>query len=187
MAVALGTVMKEWMWKPRVWPRTAAAAEVPTSIVTKYLQLLYRRQYRRHQRQQYQQQQELDNHQRQETAWSGGSRPHQQEGWRDLGFNCHGRGQTAQAAHGVLRGKFKLDLVGQSAAAISDRRVWMCNSGASDYMTGDATNVFHRRAPSKGQEWVTIGDGAVTKVLFVATLNLKLHCGTDVGVQLPRV
>ena len=54
-------------------------------------------------------------------------------------------------------------------------------------MTGDAINVFNRRAPSKGQEWVTIGDGTVKKVLFVGTLNLELHCDTDVGVQLPRV
>ena len=51
----------------------------------------------------------------------------------------------------------------------------MCDSGASDHMTGDATNVFNRKAPPKGQEWVTIGDGTVKKVLFVGTLKLELH------------
>ena len=54
-------------------------------------------------------------------------------------------------------------------------------------MTGDATNIFNRNAPSKGEEWVTIGDGTVKKVLSVGTLNLELHCDTDIGVQLPRV
>ena len=42
----------------------------------------------------------------------------------------------------------------------------MCDNGASDHITGDATNVFDRKAPSKGQEWVTIGDGTVKKVIF---------------------
>ena len=77
--------------------------------------------------------------------------------------------------------------VGQSAVAISDRRVWMCDSGANDHLTGDAKHVFNRKAPLKGQEWVTIGDGTVMKVLYVGALNVELHGDTDVGVQLPSV
>lgn len=63
----------------------------------------------------------------------------------------------------------------------------MCDSGSSDHMTGDATNVFNRKALSKDQEWVTKGDGTVKKVLLVGTLNLKLHYNTDVALQLSRV
>ena len=55
--------------------------------------------------------------------------------------------------------------VGQSAVALSDRSVWMCDSGAGNHMTGDATNVFSH----KGQEWVTIGDGTVKKDIFAGT------------------
>ncbi|CAN0385300.1 unnamed protein product, partial [Scytosiphon promiscuus] len=87
----------------------------------------------------------------------------------------------------VPRGKSEDAFVDHSGVAISDNNVWTCDSGASNHMTGDATNVFNRKAPSKGQEWVAVGDGTVKKVLFVGTLNLKLHCDTDVGVQLPRV
>ena len=55
-------------------------------------------------------------------------------------------------------------------------------------MPGDATNVFNRKAPSKGQEWVKIGvDGRSKKDIFVGTLNLNLHYDTDVGKQLRRV
>ena len=53
-------------------------------------------------------------------------------------------------------------------------------------MTGNAEHTFNLEAPSKGQEWVRIGDGTV-KVLCVGTLKLEFHCDTDVGVQLPRV
>ena len=53
---------------------------------------------------------------------------------------------------------------------------------------GDATNVFNRKAPSKGQEWVTIGvDGRFKKDIFERTLNLNWHYDTDVGKQLRRV
>ena len=54
-------------------------------------------------------------------------------------------------------------------------------------MTGDATNVFNRKAPSKGQEWVTIGDGRAMKVFCVEALNLQLDYATDVSVLQPRV
>ncbi|CAN0320397.1 unnamed protein product, partial [Laminaria digitata] len=63
----------------------------------------------------------------------------------------------------------------------------MCDSGASDHMTGNAEHVFNREAPSKQQQWVMIGDGRAMKVLCVGSLNLELHGDTDVGVQLPRV
>ena len=102
--------------------------------------------------------------------------------------SSHDKALRLLTARFVPEGEFKhaSAFVGQSAVAIADRRVWMCDSGASDPMIGDATNVFNRKAPPKGQEWVTIGDGTVMKVLCVRTLNLDLHCDTDVGVQLPE-
>ena len=42
------------------------------------------------------------------------------------------------------------------------------------------TYSIARRSPPKGQEWDTIGDGTVKKVLFVGTSNLELQCDTDV-------
>ncbi|CAN0426647.1 unnamed protein product, partial [Scytosiphon promiscuus] len=63
----------------------------------------------------------------------------------------------------------------------------MCDSGASDHMTGDSEHVFNREAPSKGKEWVMVGDGRAMKVLWVGSLNLNMHGNTDVGVHLPRV
>ena len=101
----------------------------------------------------------------------------------------YGYGQTAQTAHFVLQGEFKRAsaFVSQSAVAISDPGVWMCDSGASDHVTGNAEDVLNRRAPSKQQQWVMIGDCRSMKVLCVGSLNLALHGDTDVGVQLPRV
>lgn len=62
----------------------------------------------------------------------------------------------------------------------------MCDSEAIDHMTGDLDQVFDRPVLPKGQEWVMTGDGVVMKVIFLGTLNLKLHGDTDVRVQLPR-
>lgn len=54
-------------------------------------------------------------------------------------------------------------------------------------MIGDSQHVFNREAPSKGQEWVLIGDGSAMQVLHIGSLNLKMHGDTDVGVHLPQV
>ena len=87
----------------------------------------------------------------------------------------------------VTQGEFEHALVGQTVVRVMpDTLFGCCDSGAIDYMTGDAEQVFNRQVPPKGQEWVTVGDGKA-KVLFVGRLQLKLHCHTDVSVQLPRV
>ena len=142
-------------------------------------------QFQQLQRRRYQQQ--LQQH---GMAWSGEQlwKP----GWRETGHGGRGRGQTTPhvlTAHFVPRGKSFVGQTGPTAVpvAISDRNVWVCNSRARNHMTGNAEHTFNLEAPSKGQEWVRIGDGTVKKVLCVGTLNLEFHCGTDVGVQLPRV
>ena len=68
-----------------------------------------------------------------------------------------------------------------------DRIAWTCDSTVIDHMTGDPEHVFNHQVPPLGQQLVTNGDGTVKRVLFVGTLNLTLHCATDVGVQLMRV
>lgn len=87
----------------------------------------------------------------------------------------------------VPRGKSEHDFVSNSTVVISDRNVWTCDGGASIHKAGDATNVLNRKASSTGQELNTTGDCTATKVRFLETLKLKLHCDTDVAVHFPRV
>ena len=51
----------------------------------------------------------------------------------------------------------------------------MYNSGASNHMTRNAEHMLDLEVPSKGQEWVTIGNGKVKKVLCVGTLKMEFH------------
>lgn len=104
------------------------------------------------------------------------------------GYSGHGRGRTALhllTGNVVPRGKSEHALVGHSGVAISNKNnVWTCVSGATNHMTGDATNVFNSKTLSKEQE--RSGSRLVmvqSKRFFsyVRTLNLNLHCDTGVG------
>lgn len=72
----------------------------------------------------------------------------------------------------VTQGEFEHVLVGRTAArAMPDKKLWMCDSGAIDHMTGNAEQVFNRQVPPKDQEWVMVGDGTNKTVRFTAILK----------------
>ena len=69
----------------------------------------------------------------------------------------------------MAQGERDHDFVRQTAAAtrvtLPDKNVWVRDSAAINHMTGYPEHVLNRRGSPIGQQFVTIGDGTVKKVL----------------------
>ena len=69
-------------------------------------------------------------------------------------------------------------------SGVSDRGIWIADSGASCHMTHDCSNMYDIRSPPPGREAIVIGHGRRLRGLCVGSVDVIFYGHTEVRYTL---